>query len=304
MNLSGHSDLKYITGTRLASSAGRDWSSILVERWRHAKGRLNDVKPRETEVVVLLSGRMRVRRRGDGHVQECFAVPGTVWLRPAGIQERDIEIDGDMDEIVHMYTPPEPFSNASLREFDINPERTQLGHCGGFRDALITQIGRSMADEIHTPSSAGVLLVDTLRVSLSAHLLRHYLSMSGRRMGLPPTNGALDGRRLKRVLEFIDDNIERNIRLDELADIACLSPYHFARTFKASTGAAPHRYLMAQKLDLAKSLLAADDLKLVEIALRTGFANQAHFNRAFKRATGMTPGSYRKNAAGPRAGGL
>ena len=85
MNLSGHGELKYVTGKRLASSAGRGWSSVLVERWRHNRGQLNDVKPKETEVAVLTSGRMRVRRRGDGQVQECLAVPGTVWLCPAGI---------------------------------------------------------------------------------------------------------------------------------------------------------------------------------------------------------------------------
>ena len=297
MNLSGHGELKYVTGTRLASSAGRNWSSVLVERWRHDRGRLNDVKPRETEVAVLMSGRMRVRRRGDGQVQECLAVPGTVWLCPAGIQERDIEIYGDMEEVVHIYIPSEPFSTAALREFDIEPEHAQLGYFGGFQDGLIAQIGKAVAAEMRSPSSAGSLLVDTLRVSLSAHLLRHYSSLSGRRLKLPSMSGALDGRRLDRVLEFIESNIERNVRIDELADIACLSPYHFARTFKASTGKTPHQYLMERKLGLAKELLAADHLRLVEIALRTGFANQAHFSRAFKRATGMTPGAFRRHAS-------
>ena len=202
-----------------------------------------------------------------------------------------------MEEVVHIYIPSEPFSTAALREFDINPEHAQLGYFGGFQDALIAQIGRAVANEMQAPSSTGTLLVDTLRVSLSAHLLRHYSSLSGKRLELPSTNGTLDGRRLDQVQEFIDANIERNIKIDELAEIACLSPYHFARTFKASTGRTPHQYVMEQKLGLAKELLAADHLRLVEIALRAGFANQAHFSRAFKQATGMTPGAFRRHAS-------
>lgn len=301
MNLSGHSDQKYATGTRLSSSAERDWSSILVERWRHKKGRLNDIKPRETEIAVLLAGSMHVRRRGDGKVQECLAVPGTIWLCPAGIQERDIEIfgdpEGEMEEVVHIFLPAEPFSEASLKEFDIDPARARLGYLGGFQDGFVAQVGKAISREMNSPSSAGALMVDTLRASLAAYLLRQYSSLSPRETELPSANGALDKRRLSRVKDFIEANIERNMKLEELAKIACLSPYHFARAFKASTGVAPHQYMMNQKLDLAKALLSDDNYKLIEVAFKSGFANQAHFTRAFKRATGTTPGEFRKNTA-------
>ena len=85
--LVGHSKAKYITGTCLGSSRERAWSGLLAERWHHSEGDLGEVRPRETEVIVMLSGALRVRRRGDGRLQHHYAVPGTVWLCPAGIRE-------------------------------------------------------------------------------------------------------------------------------------------------------------------------------------------------------------------------
>ncbi len=202
-----------------------------------------------------------------------------------------------MEEVVHIFLPAEPFSEASLKEFDIDPARARLGYLGGFQDGFVTQVGKTISREMNAPSSAGALLVDTLRASLAAYLLRQYSSLSPQKTALPSTNGALDNRRLSRVMDFIEANIERNLKLEELAEIACLSSYHFARAFKASTGVAPHQYMMSQKLDLAKTLLSDDNYKLVEVAFKAGFANQAHFTRAFKRATGSTPGEYRKRKA-------
>ena len=86
VRLAGHGREKYVTGTWLGTGDGLGWEGLLAERWRLPEGDLGDVEPRETKVIVMLRDRLHVQRRGDGQLQHCDAVPGTAWLRPAGIR--------------------------------------------------------------------------------------------------------------------------------------------------------------------------------------------------------------------------
>jgi AraC family transcriptional regulator len=104
----------------------------------------------------------------------------------------------------------------------------------------------------------------------------------------------LSARRLKAVLGYIRENLHAALTLRELAEIAHLSPYHFARRFKDSTGLPPHRYVIARRIERAKELLRGeDDLSLAQVAARVGFWDQGHFTRHFKRLVGVTPKRFR-----------
>ena len=105
--------------------------------------------------------------------------------------------------------------------------------------------------------------------------------------------GALDARRLDRVKEFIDAHISEDLTIDTLANEVYLSPFHFARAFKAATGSAPHRYITDRRIERAKALIAEGRLPLADIAYICGFSSQAHLTRWFKRIVGATPGAYR-----------
>ena len=105
--------------------------------------------------------------------------------------------------------------------------------------------------------------------------------------------GGLSARKLRKVNEFIAANYDHEIKLAELAQVAGMSSFHFAREFKRTTGITPHQYLIKYRIERAKSLLARDDLPLIEVGLRSGFSHQSHFTRLFRRITGTTPNSYR-----------
>ena len=291
--LVGHGDEKYTTGACLTSSRGRAWDGLLAERWRHQPGDLAEIEPRETEVVVLISGRLKVRRRGDGRLQQTTAMPGMVWLCPAGIREDMIRLDGEISESVHLYLPSTPLDTTTLADFDRDPANVQLQYDGGFHDPLIEQIARTVRSELADPAPTSSLLIETLSATLSAYLLRHHSNLDAGATRLPRAEGALDLRRLHRIKDYIAANLDAELSLTDIAAIACLSRHHFARAFKAAVGETPHRYVMSQRLQRAKGLLAARDLSLIEIADACGFANQAHFTRTFKRATGVSPGVYR-----------
>ena len=291
--LTGHGRAKYTTGTRLGTSEGRGWQGLLAERWQHSEGDLAEIQPRDTEVIVMLQGRLRVRRRGDGRLQHHDAVPGMVWLCPAGIREDMIHLYGDVEESIHLYLPASPLSETALREFDVDPDKVRLRYDGGFRDPLVEYIAREIHAEMIGEAPLGRMQVEILAKALGVYIMRHYSNLEPASTSLPPVRGALDARRLERVMEFIDAHISEDLTIDTLADEVYLSPFHFARAFKAATGSAPHRYITDRRIERAKALIAEGRLPLADIAYICGFSSQAHLTRWFKRIVGATPGAYR-----------
>jgi AraC family transcriptional regulator len=138
-----------------------------------------------------------------------------------------------------------------------------------------------------------------------AHLLAWRLMVNNCGIELP--DAALRGSNLSQtaietVCDYIEANLCSQITLEELAALVHLSPFHFARCFKASIGLAPHQYLIARRMELAKRLLLTSTHTVAEIAWSIGYENIGHFRRLFARHIGVTPGVIRR-AAGihPRA---
>jgi AraC family transcriptional regulator len=110
-----------------------------------------------------------------------------------------------------------------------------------------------------------------------------------------PLRGGLPAWQQKRVLEFIQEHLAEEISLTALAELADLSLYHFARAFKQSFGAPPHRYHMARRMDRARSLLQRPALSVTQIGIQIGFRETSSFTRAFRKFTGLTPTEYRRH---------
>jgi AraC-like DNA-binding protein len=111
----------------------------------------------------------------------------------------------------------------------------------------------------------------------------------------PIAQEGLDRRRLSRVVDYIEANLEGDLTVDRLAGIACLSRFHFARAFKAAVGLPPHQYVSGKRVERAKALLIREGRSLIDIALTLRFSCQANFTRAFRQATGLTPSQYRRS---------
>ena len=249
---------------------------------------------RNMEVSVLLRGHLRVRRRGNGRLEHHDAMPGTVWLCPSGVREDMIHLYGDVHESMHIYLPASRLSATGLREIDIDGPTVSVHYKGGFHDPLIEQIARAVRSEMIDPAPAGRMLVETLASALGVHVLRNHSNLEPASASMPSVRGALDERRLRRVCDFIESHLGEDMTIETLANEACLSPFHFARTFKAATGAAPHRYLTDRRIERARSLISDGQMPLVAISDVCGFSSQAHFTRWFKRIVGVTPGAYRE----------
>ncbi len=291
---------KYGASGLLASSEGRGWSGLSAELRRHSGGTVPWIgRQYDTEVCVSTrDSHAVVTRRGSGILDSTPATQGTAWLSPAGLQDVSIDISDPVPEILHIHLPPDHFSSQALGcTIDHAAVASSLRHESGVHDPLLAGIAHAIASELLAETSAGRLLVDTLAATLAARLLQSHAGRTTADMVATRSSEGLDRRRLSRVIDYIDENLEGDLTLGRLATVACLSRYHFARAFKAAVGRSPHRYVSEKRLERAKALLTAGDLPLVDIALSLQFSCQANFSRAFREVTGVTPGQYRRQTS-------
>jgi len=108
-----------------------------------------------------------------------------------------------------------------------------------------------------------------------------------------PSRGGLSPAVTRRVCDYIEGHLDEKIRLDGMAALAGLSTDHFARAFHQSVGAPPHKYLLARRLAQVEHMLRETHASLSEIALATGFSDQSHLTRHFRRWAGMSPRQVR-----------
>jgi len=289
----GHSADKYVTGQMLQTSNTRRWSNLLAERWTHAAGELPPLTPRDTEVAVLLNGSSVVDRIGSGMRQVTHGRPGTVWLCPSGIKEEFINVETPIQECLHIFLPGQPFDETVLRDLDIDPRRVELRYETVAQDGFIGQVAGQILGELDHESSSGRLLMEALGLALAAHLVHKYSAVDLRQPRLRCADKPLETRRLRRVLDFIGQNLDAELTVTQLADVACMSAAHFARSFRLATGLPPHEFVSHERLERAKMRLLADHVQIGEIALAAGFSSQANFTRAFRKAVGMTPAQFR-----------
>ena len=119
------------------------------------------------------------------------------------------------------------------------------------------------------------------------------LATGRQRASHPPSRGGLPPGAMRRVREHVELHLSESMDLAELAGVAGLSLYHFARAFKQSTGVTPHHFLVHRRIERAREMLARSELPLSEIALAAGFSDQSHLARHFRQMLGITPGQFR-----------
>lgn len=161
-----------------------------------------------------------------------------------------------------------------------------------FEDAELWQIALALKAQIANPSPSATLAAEALGGALTRSLVR---LQRGIPSPMPVAYGGLAGWQQKRAVDYIEANLDKPVSLATLADLVRLSPYHFARAFKHSLGAPPHRYHTQRRIARAKALLAAPGRSVTEIALAVGFAETSSFSAAFRKATGLTPTAFRRD---------
>ncbi|MDQ0994987.1 AraC family transcriptional regulator [Phyllobacterium ifriqiyense] len=156
-----------------------------------------------------------------------------------------------------------------------------------FSNDKIASLSRLIADECVSERPLHALYGDGLTMALFVELFQIGEIKKRQRSQLSP-------RQLRAVTTYIEEHCLRNIRLQELADLAGLSQSYFSHAFKASTGVAPHQWQMSARIRKVQLLLSKSNASLTNVASATGFSDQAHLTRVFKRLVGVTPAVWQR----------
>ncbi|MDP9587734.1 UNVERIFIED_ORG: AraC-like DNA-binding protein [Shinella zoogloeoides] len=269
----------------------RHWNGIVADVWNvecapHAGGYYVGRDPR---LFVLLdkrgpgSSRMRLSSGGKETVAD--------WgLQPIAYIPADFELWAELADHRFMRHLDLHFDVETIRRRladDLDAERLATPQLF-FSDNRLLSLAHLIAAECCNPLPLHDLYGDGLSLALLIDVMK-LAKVQGRK------RSKLAGWQLRRATDFIEENCLRNIRLEELAGLVGLSQSHFSHAFKASTGMAPHQWQVNARLRRAKALIRRGNLSLIDIAVETGFADQAHFTRVFRKNFGTTPANWRKS---------
>jgi AraC family transcriptional regulator len=230
--------------------------------------------------------------KGPHGFRSVTALPGSIWVAPAG-EPVTLRLDSDYS-YVRLMVAPRVLDRMLCQEAD-DDTAVQLGTTYGINAAAAAYVMRALAAESDNGNVNGLAYVEALTTALGRQLAVHAGLARPRE---PSFRGGLSPVARRRVLELMDAGLNARLTVDALAREAGLSPTHFARAFRQTTGRAPHRYLLALRLQRARDLLGEPGTTISDVALRTGFTDQAHLTRLFRREFGVTPGSYQRARRG------
>ena len=172
----------------------------------------------------------------------------------------------------------------------IDPELVEIMPIFPQSDPFILQIGLALKKVLETNLPDSSMYAETMANALSVHLLQYY---STSKFKLSEYTDGLPKYKLKRVIEYVDEYLERNLTIAELAQLVQMSPHYFGRLFKQSMGITPYKYILQCRIDRSKALLRNNELTIAQIAQTVGFAHQSHLNYHFKRLVKITPKQFR-----------
>jgi AraC family transcriptional regulator len=197
-------------------------------------------------------------------------------------------------DFLHVYLEPGLVARAAAEAFEFDPARLSVPPLDGLDLPQIRAVMGTVDAELTAGGAGGPLAAESLANVLAVHLIRH---VSSPRRVTPGRDGALPRGRLRAAVEYIEAHLDAGPTLEQIAAVAGLSAYHFARQFKAATGLPPHQYVIARRVERAKQFLqGGNELSLAEVAANAGFSDQSQFCYHFKRLVGVTPRQFQKPA--------
>ncbi len=270
------------------------WPGVGLHQWRGRAGLIPEQNYQAHQLNIGMTGRMTTIRQTATGRRFISTTDNPLCLVPSG-QFVGAEIHEETTAVSLMVNP---VYVQEIGQANAWPGNVEIIERPNFSDPLLQQIGLALYQEAKAKVPQGNLYAESLNQMLVMHLLKHYSVSNG---PAPAFNGGLPAFKLRRVKEFIRENLDETVGLAQLAAVAGLSAFHFARAFKRTTGETPQRYLTQTRIEQAKRLLTNERMSLVEVGAQVGFKNQSHFTSVFHRFVGATPKDWRNTHSTARA---
>jgi AraC family transcriptional regulator len=269
------------------TSAAVQWRGLAFEDYRVPACVIPYHEHPEDFVHVVLEGAVRYEVRTAGRRLRFNARPGTTFVLPRGTRD-ELHWAGPTHRVAVAIHPR--LLTSALDE-TAGPEIELTQHWNA-TDPVMMAVLVAMATDLDEGSPAGRLYGESLANALAVYLLSRY---AVRRRAPKTFKGGLPHYRLKRVLEYIGDDLAKDLALSELATIAGISPHYFCELFKRTMGCSPHRFVLLKRIDRAKELLRNPALSVLEVGMSVGFRNPSHFAKVFHRFAGISPSTFQSD---------
>jgi len=283
---------RYAGGELVLDSLGIGHPGFRMRVFRYAPSNIHVPATEDFLVVVYRKGAAIMNRRVTGawkHEHVGHGISTLLTRSAASYWRWDTAL-----EVGHFYISPAFISNIASEMFDREIADISFHDLVGAKSAELSWINQQLAAEISAAAPGGRLYFDALAVQACVHLLRHYATV---KFKPPRPQGHFGRAEARRLEDYIEHNIARNITLDELAALCQCSLVQFARKFRVHYQMRPHAFMQQRKVEHACQLLRKGRLALKEIALDSGFSDQSHLNRVFRQHLGCTPGQFREARA-------
>jgi AraC family transcriptional regulator len=286
---------QFLVGRSVLTSVGLDWGPLTVRCRLEPSGRRHVWIPGTPDpwLVVTTEGaprKIEVRRKSGW--ESAMSGPGDLAITSPGTSTEvrwDSPENGPI-ETTHVCIDAALFYSIGGEAANCDPHRIEILDGFSHKDPLVEQVVRALAEELKYPQTSSRLLADSAARFLTVHLLRHYCAIRIREI---PAKHALSPRKLQAVRDYVEANISGALSLDDLASVAHISSFHFARLFKSATGETPHGFVTRIRMNRATALLRNTDWPASNIAKQVGFSSKSHFSAAFRRCLGLSPAGFR-----------
>lgn len=213
---------------------------------------------------------------------------GDICIVPAGYPlfcqwQRD-------DHYVRIQINSQAFEQLAQVETGAEVNRVELMPKFRVRHLQVEQISLMLLDELKNGGLAAQRYVDSLSTALMVQLLRDFSASAAQ---TESCEGGLSDRQLIQIADYVNEHLDQEIRIAELAELTRMSHFHFSRLFKQTMGVSPHQYVIEQRVERVKHLLQQSQLPIMEIAMLCGFSSHSHLGRCFRQCTGLSPKAYR-----------
>jgi len=269
-----------------ASSEGLGWSQAFasVQRERAYEGKLHALS--DSLMVLHRGGPVDITYTVGGKSVGRHIPKGGVFFLPAG-HECDVALHAALDS-THIYLRSDLFADSEAGAHNV---LGGLAPMYGENDAVLAHLAAAVGDTITAGLPASSLFVDPIVSAIANRFIAINYHTPAAEPGKQTQR--LTHRQMQRIREFVEANLETDIRLEMMAGICGRSTEYFVRVFKATAGVSPYQYVLNLRIERAKALLGVEGASIADVALQCGFSHQEHLTRMFRRFTGVTPGRYR-----------
>jgi AraC family transcriptional regulator len=271
------------------SSQTWGWNNIVVEQFQHPAGEGNCHYNNDHTICLSLAPRpVRLLQIQGGKSYTGLHGKGDISITPAKVPffaRWDAE-----DHYLQIRIASRFIQTVASEALSINPDRLELLPESKIRDPQIEAVGMMLLTELKQGNLGSKLYIESLANVLAIHLIRQYAVTKPQ---IPIYEGGLPERQLLQILDYIHEYLHKDIKLVDLADLLCISQFHFSYLFKQSLGTTPYQYLLQQRVERAKQLLKGSEHSIMEIAFLCGFNSHSHLSKQFRQLTGVAPKVYR-----------